>query len=110
MSMHNYIIGTPYIDLGETLRVTRMGTNLVCTIDFERRGWFGKEICKLEGKVTKTEGTKASKPYVLITGNWNAKVYVQSLLPQKGNSECVWTKAPYPEKVDFMYGMSRFSL
>ena len=27
MSMHNMVIGTPYIDIGETMKVNKEGTN-----------------------------------------------------------------------------------
>jgi len=30
--------------------------------------------------------------------------------PEDEDGELVWTKAEYPERWEFMYGMSRFSL
>lgn len=47
---------------------------------------------------------------MLITGNWVSQIFLQRVLPSKGNQELVWTKNPYPEQADFMYGMSHFAL
>ena len=47
---------------------------------------------------------------MLITGNWNADIFLQRVLPSKGEIEMVWRKAPYPEQAEMMYGMSHFSL
>ena len=42
-----------------------------------------------------------------ISGNWNSTV---TLSDAKGNSQIVWQRTPFPEKVDWMYGMSKFAL
>jgi hypothetical protein len=52
MSAHNLVIGTLYIDIGETMTVTNlMRPNEKCTVKFERRGWLSKEAFKLTGEV-----------------------------------------------------------
>ena len=116
MSMHNFIIGTPYIDIGETMKVHKLGTDQKAYINFHRRGWFAKdkEIARLEGEVftEKTNGKKKTRENVTIqiSGNWNADIFLQRVLPSKGKQEMIWRKNPYPEQCEFMYGMSKFHL
>lgn len=113
MSLHNFVIGTPFIDIGETLTVTKMGTPLSVIIDFTRRGWFAKEkdIAKFAGNVvTVDESTKKKKvleKHMAIYGNWDRSMYLQKPGEQE---ELIWTKNPYPEQFAYMYGMSHFSL
>ena len=116
MSLHNFIIGTPYIDIGETMKIHKSDSNQKVIINFHRRGWFGKDkdVAKLEGEVClETDASKKKKKYeplMAITGNWNGEIYLQAIKPSKGESQMVWKKAPYPEQADMMYGMSHFSL
>ena len=61
LSLHNFIIGTPYIDIGETMTIHKEGTNQKAIINFHRRGWFGKDkdIAKLDGEICEeVEGKK----------------------------------------------------
>jgi len=109
MSLHNFIIGTPYIDIGERMIVTKLDSDVRCVIDFERRGWFAKdsEIAKVEGKVFNFEGNstsskefkKAMKDRATwrIQGNWNGTIELGQIKPERKEPEKVWTKAPYPE-------------
>lgn len=116
MSLHNFIIGTPYIDIGETMTINKAGSKQKAVLEFHRRGWFGKDkdVCKLDGKICNAvEGGKKKKftdTSMLITGNWNADISFQKVLPQKGEVEMIWRKDPYPEQAEMMYGMSHFSL
>ena len=50
---------------------------------------FGKHVYKLEGR-------------------WNKEITLTNIAT--GFKEIIWTKNPYPEKVDLMYGMSHFML
>ena len=115
MSMHNLIIGTPYVDIGETMTIHKEGSDQKAIINFITRGWFAKdkEIAQLNGEicvVTDPKKKKRSAPLMSITGNWDSEIFLQQLLPVKGESELVWRKAPYPAQADMMYGMSHFSL
>lgn len=116
MSLHNFIIGTPYIDIGETMTIHKRDSPQKAIINFHRRGWFGKDkdVAKLEGEIVNLQkgGKKKNKgeTLMLITGNWNADINLQRIKPTKGEVEMVWRKAPYPEQADMMYGMSHFSL
>lgn len=116
MSLHNFIIGTPYIDIGETMKVHLEGSDQKAIINFHRRGWFDKDkdIAKLEGDICQWDEAKKKKvkntSSMLITGNWNADIALTRVLPSKGQPETVWSKAPYPEQAEMMYGMSHFSL
>ena len=82
MSMHNFVIGTPYIDIGETMKVTRQGTNERAFINYHRRGWFAKDkdIAKLDGEVftevQKGKKTARENVSMLISGNWNGDIFV----------------------------------
>ena len=104
------------MDLGEKMTIHKLGSTQVAIINFYRRGWFAKEkdIAKLEGEICTEviDGKKkrTSDTTMLITGNWISQIYLQRVVPQKGEQELVWTKNPYPEQCDFMYGMSHFSL
>jgi hypothetical protein len=53
MSFHNFIIGKPYIDLGDHMTVLKVGTNEKAIVNFRNRPWFAKEteIAKLDGHV-----------------------------------------------------------
>ena len=65
------MIGTVYVDIGETMYV--INTNRPTErseIRFERRGWFSSEEFKLEGEAYTGEGKKKEIAYK-IEGNWN---------------------------------------
>ena len=53
LSLHNFIIGQPYIDIGDQMIITKLNSDQKCVLDFHRRGWFAKdhEICKFDGHV-----------------------------------------------------------
>ena len=116
LSLHNFILGTPYIDIGETMTINKADSQQKAVIDFHRRGWFGKDkdVCKLDGKICNLQENGKKKKFVdtsmLITGNWNADIFLQRVLPSKGETEKIWSKVPYPEQADMMYGMSHFHL
>ena len=41
ISAHNLVIGTMYIDIGETMTVINTkNPNQICEVNFQRRGWF----------------------------------------------------------------------
>ena len=63
MSMHNLIIGTPYIDIGETMTIHKEGSDQKAIIQFITRGWFakGKEIAQLQGEVCNVTDLKKKK-------------------------------------------------
>ena len=117
LSLHNFIIGTPYLDISETMKIHKEGSNQKVFINFHKRGWFAKEkeVCRLEGEVClETEDPKKKKKryeaLMAVTGNWNAEIALQRIKPEKGDIDVVWRKTPYPDQVDFMYGMSHYAL
>ena len=120
LSLHNFIIGTPYIDIGEKMTITKQNTNVKVILDFHRRGWFAKEdeICRLDGHVFTVDDMTKKKPQLTkqlhVFGNWNRTIYWEPPVV-KGDKDRpdpihVWTKNPYPDQYTFMYGMSRFHL
>jgi hypothetical protein len=97
LTLNNLIIGTTYLDICETMTVKSLSRpEQKCEVKFEPRGFWG-EICKLTGKTY--NGKKETHK---IHGNWNAQLSL--------DKEIVWTRTPYPEKVDWMYGMSKFAI
>jgi len=47
LSVHNLIIGTMYVDIGETMTIVNLKRqNERCEVRFERRGWFSAEEFK----------------------------------------------------------------
>ena len=96
--------------------------NLRCQVRFHKRGWVSKEICKCDGEVYE-EGTggKSKKKRMLyrIHGNWNGSIYVTKFLPDQfdkggkvdeSTTMLVYKKNPYPDKWEYMYGLSHFCL
>lgn len=80
MSMHNFVIGTPYIDIGEVLKIHKQDSDQKAIINFHRRGWFGKDkdIAKLDGEIcNEVDGKKKkNESFMAITGNWNADIFL----------------------------------
>ena len=115
MSAHNLVIGSMYIDVGETMTVRKVGQieSEIATINFTRRGWFSKEAFKCDGEVSVFDINTGSRKVVYnIYGNWNNEIYLIAVSGGKpvGEAELIWRKKPYPELWDHMYGMSHFSL
>lgn len=107
-SIHNLVIGQLYVDIGESLLVINQNRpNERCEVRFERRGWFSDDAFKCEGEAFKVEG-KSKNISFGIKGKWNESVTLTNL--ETKQSEVMWTKKPYPEKVAWMYGMSHFHL
>ena len=97
------------------MKIHKSGSDQKAIVNFHRRGWFGKDkdIAKLDGEICteQVEGKKKkNESFMAITGNWNADIYLQKIKPTKGQQELVWSKTPYPEQADMMYGMSHFSI
>lgn len=108
LSAHNLVIGTMYIDVGETMTVTNLARpEEKCEVRFERRGWFTSEAFKFTGEAFVKEGKKKNVAYT-IEGNWNKEVRLTNA--QTKDQKIVWTKTPYPEKAAYMYGMSKFHI
>jgi hypothetical protein len=73
VSVHNLVIGTLYLDLGESLLVKCLtDPSLRADVKFERRGWFSKEDAayKFGGDVYRLDGKKKNVAYS-IAGHWN---------------------------------------
>lgn len=58
----------------------------------------------MSGNVYSSANTIAYK----IEGKWNKSIYLIDV--KTGVKELVWTKEPYPENWEYMYGMSYFTL
>lgn len=106
MNVHNLIIGTPYLDVdfkSEVRNVANRDTNFA-QVQFFKRGWSATSYHRVEGQVYSAPGQIAYK----LEGKWSDKVF---LIDEKtGERELVYEKPPYPENVDYMYGMSYYNL
>ena len=105
-SIHNLIVGQLYVDIGETMTISsQKNPNVRTEIRFERKGFFSGELGKYEGEAfEQQEKVKAKK--LEIKGRWHKNCVITNL--QSGEAKEVWKKVPFPEKVDWMYGMSHF--
>lgn len=107
-SIHNIVIGEMYVDIGESMTIiNQKRPNERVDIKFERRGWFSDDAFKCEGEAYKVEG-KNKQVSFNIKGKWNKSVTLTDNVTKK--SEVMWKKAPFPEKVTWMYGMSHYHL
>lgn len=107
MSLHNLVMGKPYMDLGDTAVITNSAKpSQRCEIDFFNRGWFSKDAFKLSGRVfEEVDGVKHIK--YEINGHWNDRVLVN----KPGESSYIaWKKREYPDQWEWQYGMTTFTM
>jgi hypothetical protein len=106
ISVHNLIIGTPYLDFGGNAYVRNKAcpNELYAEITFHKRGWSQESYYRFEGSVYSAAGKVAYR----IEGRWNLNCFLTNAAT--GERELVWTKPPYPENSEYMYGMSTYSL
>lgn len=105
VSAHNLIIGTPYVDIGgkSVVRCTNREGDY-CELEYHKRGWTSSSAFKVDGEIYNNKKEVIYK----LEGKWSDKV---SLVNNKtGLKEVIWTKNPYPDNWEFMYGMTRFGL
>ncbi len=109
ISAHNLIIGTPYLDLGGTATIKNLSKpNEISSIEFHKRGWSESSYFRIEGVIYANGGQKKEVPVYLLEGKWSESV---TLVNEKTKEkEVLWTKTPYPEQWELMYGMSHFML
>jgi hypothetical protein len=55
------------------------------------------------------KGKKQVTKHMAIYGQWTKEMWFKRLQPDT-EPELIWSKNPYHEKADFMYGLSHFSL
>lgn len=101
------IIGSPYVDLGGKSYVRccnkeREGDHV--ELEFHKRGWSASSAFKLDGEVF----TNKKELVYKIDGKWSEKIFLTHA--RSGQKDCIWTKEPYPENWEYMYGMSHFGL
>lgn len=106
MSVHNLIIGSPYLDAGGRgyIRNVSCPTEQYVEITFHKRGWSAGQHHRLNGDVYSAPGVVAYR----IEGKWSDTIYLTDV--KTGEKETVWKKPPYPENSDYMYGMSQHQL
>ncbi len=109
ISAHNLVIGTPYLDLGGTSTIKNLSKpNEYCNLEFHKRGWSESSYYKVEGEIFNNGNGKKGSPVYRIEGKWSeSAVLINEKTKEK---EVLWTKSPYPEQWELMYGMSQFML
>jgi hypothetical protein len=102
MSVHNLIIGTPYLDAAGKgyVRNVACPNDQYVEINFQKRGWSANSFYRLNGEVYSAPGVVAYR----IEGKWTETIYLVDA--KTGEKEAVWTKKPYPENWELMYGMT----
>lgn len=74
-------------------------------LEYHKRGWSGSDAFKVDGNLFSGN----SKPDYKIDGKWSDKIYLTST-KNKDDKTCVFSKLPYHENCELMYGMSYFGL
>lgn len=106
MSAHNLIIGSPYIDLGGKSIIKNLNKpHEYCELEYHKRGWSAGSYFKIDGEIY--SGPKKEVVYT-FEAKWNESA---TLINAKTNEkEIVWTKHPYPDQWEYMYGFPRFMI
>lgn len=73
-------------------------------LEYHKRGWTASSAFKVDGELYSSKKEIAYK----FEGKWSDKLFL--INNKTGQKECVWTKNPYPDNWEFMYGMTRFGL
>lgn len=63
--------------------------------------------------MSRVKGKKDTESIYKIHGNWNSKIYITPFVngkPDYDKKEMIFNKNPYPEKWEYMYGLSLFAL
>ena len=71
-SVHNLIIGTPYIDLFGKVNTINHTTGELCDFEYKQRGWRNKNAFITSGIVKDKDGNIAYK----VEGKWNESLKV----------------------------------
>ena len=109
ISAHNLIIGTPYLDLsGKSTIKNMMRPGEYCELEFYKRGWSASSYFRVEGEIFAAGGGKKDPATYKVESRWNESTTIINL--KTGEREVTWTKLPFPENWEYMYGMSHFML
>ena len=110
ISAHNLIIGNLYLDLSGKSTIKNMNNpSEYCELQFYKRGWSQDSYFRVDGDIfdSSSVGKKAT-PVFKIDGKWTESVSL--INPKSGVIEVLWTKLPYHENWEYMYGMSKFMI
>jgi hypothetical protein len=108
ISINNLLFGTLYIEPAGKLFIREVKkSNVFGEVEFFPRAWKASNSFRASGFASL--GSKAKKDAVYkIEGRWNESIAITNIATQE--KEVVWTKNPYPEKWEYMYGFTRFQL
>jgi hypothetical protein len=105
ISANNLIIGTLYMDLSGKSTIKNMTTGDIAILEYHKRGWTAANAFRIDGDIMNNKKEVIYK----LDGGWNDKISIMNPKP-KSEPEVLWTKAAYPEKWEYIYGMSHFVL
>ncbi len=109
ISAHNLIIGTMYMDLGGTSTIKNLSRpNEICQLEFHTRGWSQSSYYRVDGEIFANGGQKKEVPVYRLEGKWNESFWM--INEKTKEKQVLWTKTPYPEQWEQMYGMSQYML
>lgn len=107
MSVNNIIIGQTYVDIsGKSSLINLNKSGERVDLEFFHRASSAKNAFKVQGEVKNQLG----EVEYTIEGRWNDKIYLVSNVNGEEVRELVFQKIPYPDKYEFMYGMTQHSL
>jgi hypothetical protein len=101
-SIHNLIIGQPYIEVSGKSYLMNQACpkDQYVEIEYFKRGWSSESAHRIVGTVYEKAGQVAYR----FEGRFTKEV---TLVNAKiGVKEYTWTKQPYPENWEYMYGMT----
>ena len=106
ISVHNLIIGTPYLDVGGRayMRNLKCPKEQYVEITFFKRNWSGDNNFRVTASVFSAPGKIAYR----IEGRWNDEVFLMDA--NTGKKEYTWKKPAYPDNSEYMYGMTHHHL
>jgi hypothetical protein len=105
-TIHNLIIGTPYLELHGKSYVynTARPKEQYGEIEYFKRGWSESSYHRVQGSVFSAPGQVAYK----IEGRWSDTVAL--INAKTGEKEVIWKKPAYPENWEYQYGMTNFNI
>ena len=104
LSINNIIIGTPYLDVcgKQYIRNLACPKDQYAVIEYFKRGWSTSSYQRVQGEIFSGPKQVAYR----IEGKWSDTLTIVNVAT--GEREVAWTKEPYPENYQYMYGMTRF--
>lgn len=93
------------MDLSGKSTIKNVTTGDIAVLNYHPRGWTSANAFRIDGEIMNSKKEVIYK----LEGGWNDKISIMNPKP-KSEAEVLWVKTPYPEKWEYIYGMSHFVL